>query len=243
MQKKEENENPSTKGSKFAFSDLDSSLDLDLWDKVSDDYLGTDSKIVFNTPTFNIRSDSDQSRRTLPSQTNTQTTITIPTGTGDYPIRIDISPEKTLETPKTPVCNKPRSRKNPGPPKFSRDRRFIDQVTLGTETSELVDSDDEPLITLSGSKSLQTMYPSASPSDYLTPIEDIPMHTTLVAETTQGSSSTPTSLTPKIAKISSPLVEISTDIQDDDGSDISSGIDTDVKREADSFHDRFNATY
>ena len=136
-------------------------------------------------------------------------------------------------------------KKESRPPKFYGDRRFIDQVTLGTETSELVDSDDEPLVIFSGSKSLQTQttYPSASPSDYLTPIEDIPWHPTLVAETTQGSSSTPTSLTPKIAKILPPLVEVSTDIQNDHGSDISSGIDTDVRREADCFHDRFNATY
>ena len=107
---------------------------------------------------------------------NTQTTTTIPTGTSDDPIRLDSSPEKTLETPKTPVSIKPRSRRNPGPPKFYGNKRFIDQVTLGTETISVVDSDDEPLITLSSSKSprTQTVYSTASPSDYLTPVEDIP---------------------------------------------------------------------
>ena len=109
---------PSTKGLKSAFSNLDSSLELDLWDKVIEDYLGTHSEIVCNTPTVNMHSDLDQSSCTLPSQTNTQTTITIPTGTGDDPIRIDSSPEKT-ETPKTPVCIKPRSRRNPGPLNFT----------------------------------------------------------------------------------------------------------------------------
>ncbi|XP_063717820.1 uncharacterized protein LOC134844924 [Symsagittifera roscoffensis] len=82
-----------------------------------------------------------------------------------------------------------------------------------------------------------------SPSDYLTPLEDIPFHPTLVAETTQGSSSTPSSMTPKIAVLSSPLEEVRPDIQDDDGSDISSVIDTEVRKEAESFHDILNANY
>ena len=113
-------------------------------------------------------------------------------------------------------------------------------MTLGAETTEIADSDDEPLISFSGSKSLQTTFSSDSPSDYLTPIEDILPHLTLVAETTQGSSSTPSSMTPKIAVLSSPLDEARTDIQD--GSDISTVIDTEGRKEADSFHDTFNAT-
>ena len=116
-------------------------------------------------------------------------------------------------------------------------------MTLGAETTEIADSDDEPLITFSGSKNLQTTFPSDSPSDYLTPLEDITFHPTLVAETTQGFSSTPSSMTPTIAVLSSPLGEVRPDIQDDDGSDISSGIDTEIRKEADSFHDLFNATY
>ena len=39
-----------------------------------------------------------------------------------------------------------------------------------------------------------------------------------------------------------PLEEVRPDIQDDDGSDISSVIDIEVRKEADSFHDTFNAT-
>ena len=199
---------PSFKGSKFAYTELDSSLELDHWDKVIDDYLGTDSEIVFNTPTFNIDSDLDQSGHTLASKTNIQTTSTLSTGTGDNTIRIDSSPEKTLETPKTPKSNKPRPRRNSDSPKFYGDRHFIDQVTLGAETIETADSDDKPLITFSGTKNLQTTFPSDSPSDYLTPLEDIHFHPTLVAETTEGSSSTPTSLTPKIAVLSSLVLSI-----------------------------------
>ena len=112
----------------------------------------TDAETACNTETVNLHSDLDQLRSTVPSQTNTQTTITIPTGTSDDPIRLDSSPEKTLETPKTAVSIKPRSRRNPGPPKFYGDRRFIDQVTLGTETNSVVDSDYEPLIMFSSSK-------------------------------------------------------------------------------------------
>ena len=116
-------------------------------------------------------------------------------------------------------------------------------MTLGTETGSVAESDDEPLITFSSLKSprTQTNYSTASPLDYLTPVEDIPRHPALVAETTQGPSSTPTSGRTNVASLPSPLVEVGTNIQDDDGSDISSGIDSDARREADSFHDRFNA--
>ena len=220
----------SSKSSKFDFNNLDSSLGLDLWDKVIDDYLGTEAETVCNSPTGNLHSDLDQPKSTAQSQTNTQTTITIPTGTSDDPIRVDSSPEKTLETPKTPISLKHRARRNPGPPKFYGDRRFIDQVTLGTETISAVDSDDEPLITFFGAKSPRPnlTYCTTSPLDYLTPIDEIPCHTTLVAETTQGQFSTPSSQATKIAWVSPPLVELTSNTQDDDGSDISSAIDTDV---------------
>ena len=233
-----------SKGSKFDFNNLDSSLELDLWDKVIDDYLGTEAETVCNTPTVNLHSDLDQPRSTVQSQTNTQTTFTIPTGTSDDPIRVDSSPEKTVETPKTPISSKLRARRNPGPPKFYGDRRFIDQVTLGTETISAVDSDDEPLITFSGAKSPRPnlTYCTTSPSDYLTPIDEIPRHTTLVAETTQDQFSTPSSQATRTAWVSPPLVEVTSNTQDDDGSDISSGIDTDVRREADNFHARYNTT-
>ena len=234
----------STKGSKFDFNSLDSSFELDLWDKVIDDYLGTEAETVCNTPTVNLHSDLDQPRSTVQGQTNTQTTITIPTGTSDDPIRVDSSPEKTVETPKTPLSFKHCAKRNPGPPKFYGDRRFFDQVTLGTETNSAVDSDDELLITFSSAKSPRSnlTYCTTSPSDYFTPIEEIPRHTTLVAETTQGPFSTPSSQATKAAWVSPPLVEVTSNTQDDDDSDIFSGIDADVRREADNFHDRYNNT-
>ena len=115
-------------------------------------------------------------------------------------------------------------------------------MSSGVAITETVDSDEEPLITFSGSKSLQTTFSSDSPSNYLTPLEDILPQLTLLAETTQGSTSTPSSITPKIEVLSSPLVETGLDIQDDEGSDISSVIDTEVRKETDRFHDNFNAT-
>ena len=117
-------------------------------------------------------------------------------------------------------------------------------MTLGTETTSAVDSDDELLITFSGAKSPRSnlTYCTTSPSDYLTPIDEIPRHTTLVAETTQGPFSTPSSQATKAAWVSPPLVEVISNTQDDDGSDISSGIDADVRREADNFYDRYNTT-
>ena len=158
---------PIFKGSKFAYFELDSSLYLDHWDKVIDDYLGTDSEIVYITPTYNIDSNLDQSARTLASEINTQTNTLSPMGTSDNPIRKESSPEKIIETPTTeiPKGNEPRSRRNPSPPKFYGDRRFIGLVALGAETSEIADSDEEPLITFSGSKNLQTTFSSDSPSD------------------------------------------------------------------------------
>ena len=78
---------PNTKGSKSTFNKLDSSLELDLWDKVIDDYLGTHAEIVCNTPTVNFQSDLDQLRSTFSSEINTQTTTTIPTGTSNDSIR------------------------------------------------------------------------------------------------------------------------------------------------------------
>ena len=117
-------------------------------------------------------------------------------------------------------------------------------MTLGTETNRAVDSDDELLITFSSAKSPRSnlTYCTTSPSDYLTPIEEIPRHTTLVAETTQGPFSTPSSQATKAAWVSPPLVEVTSNTQEDDGSDISSGSDADVRREADNFHDRYNGT-
>ena len=93
---------PIMKGSNSTFNNLDLSLELDLWDEVIGDYLGTDAETVCNTPPVNLHSDLDQLRSTLSSQMNTQTMTTIPTGTSDDPIRLDSSPEKTLETPKPP---------------------------------------------------------------------------------------------------------------------------------------------
>ena len=149
-----------------------------------------------------------------------------------------------METSKSPIPAKLRVRRNPGPPKFYGDRRFIDQVTLGTETISAVDSDDEPLITFSGGKSPKQnpSFCTTSPSDYLTPIDEIPRHTILVAETTQDDLSTPSSQATRTAWVSPPLVEVTSNTQDDIDSDISSDIDTDVRIEADNFHTRYNST-
>ena len=110
---------PNKKGSKSTFNILDSSLELELWDKVIDDYLGTDAETVCRTPTVNLHSDLDQLRSTLSNQMNTQTTTTTPTGTSDDPIRLNSSPEKTLETPKTPVSIKPAQEEIQVPSSFT----------------------------------------------------------------------------------------------------------------------------
>ena len=87
-----------------------------------------------------------------------------------------------------------------------------------------------------------TTYSLDSPSAYLTPLEDVLPKPTLVAETTQRSTSTTSSMNPKIAVISSPLVEILVYNQDDKRSDKSSIIHTEVRKEADNFHETFKAT-
>ena len=107
----------SFKGSKFAYSDLHSALDLDHWDKVIDDYLGTDSETVYNAQTYNSDSALDQSGRTLASKITTQTTSTSTAGTSDNPIRIESAPEKNPEIPpiETPKGKDPRPRRIQAP--------------------------------------------------------------------------------------------------------------------------------
>ena len=110
----------SFKGSKFAYSDLDSSLDLDHWNKVIDDYLGTDSETVYYAQTYNSDSALDQSGGTLASEITTHTTSTSPAGTSDNPFRIESSPEKKQEISpiETPKGNDPRHRRIHAPQSF-----------------------------------------------------------------------------------------------------------------------------
>ena len=158
---------------------------------------------------------------------------------------IESSPGKTTEAPPVEIPNgsEPHRRRNPGPPKLYGDRRFLIQVSSGATTTEILDSDEEPLITFAVSKSHTTAFSLESPSAYLTPLEDLLPQPTLVAETTQGSTSTYSSTKPKIAVLSSPLVEGTLDIQDDEWSNISSIIETEVRKDADSFHDQFNSLF
>ena len=205
--------------------------------------MGTDSEIVYNSQTFSSDSALDQSGRAPASESTPHSTSTSPAGLSDNPVRVESSPENNTEVPpvEPPNISEPRPRRNPGPPNLYGDRRFILQVSSAA-TTEIVDSDEEPLINFSGSKSLQTTFSSDSPSDYLTQLENLLPQPKLVADTKQGSTSTPSSITPKIAVLSSPLVQGGLDIQDNEGSDIISVIEIEVRKEADSFHDTFNAT-
>ena len=74
---------------------------------------------------------------------------------------------------------------------------------------------------------------------FLTPLEDIPPKPTLVAETTQGSHSTTSSMSTKIEVLCSPLQECPMVNKDDEVSDISSILDTEVRNEAENFHQTF----
>ena len=87
-----------------------------------------------------------------------------------------------------------------------------------------------------------TTYSLDSPSAYLTPLENVLPRPSLVAETTQGSTSTTSSINPKIAVISFPLVEVLVYNQNDKRSDIASIIHKEVRKKADNFHETFNAT-
>ena len=112
---------PSVKGSSFAYSDINSSLDLDHWDNVLEDYLGTDSENVLNSQSFGSDSALDQSGRFIANETPTLTSNASTAGTSNKPIRIESSPEKTTEVPsvEVPRCSVPRPRRNPGPPNFT----------------------------------------------------------------------------------------------------------------------------
>ena len=136
------------------------------------------------------------------------------------------------------------------------------QVSSGATSTEKLDSDEELLISFAASKSHKTVFSLESPSAYLTPLEGLlpqpafslespsayltPLEGLLPqpqpTKTTQGSTSNPSSIIPKIAVLSSALVEGVLDIQDDVRSDLSSIKETEVRKVADSFHDTFNAT-
>ena len=235
----------SFKGSKFAYSDLESSLDLDHWDRVIDDYLGTDSEIVYNSQTFSNDSSLDQSGRTLASETAPQTTSTSPAGTSDNPIRIESSLEKNTEVPPVDV---PKGSEPATSQKRSRPPRTLRRQAI--HHAFVIRSGDHGNCRLrrgTPDNLFRIKKPSNNifldyPSDYLTPLEDILPQPTLVAETTQGSTSFHSSTTPNIAVLSSLLVEGGLDIQDDEGSDISSVIETEVRKDTDSLHEAFNPT-
>ena len=184
------------KGSNFVKLDFSSSLDLDHWDNVLEDYLGTDPKAVHNSQPFSGDSALDQSRQTFTSKATFPAFITSTAGTSDNPISIESSPEKTTEAvTEVPMC------RNPGPPKFYGVRRFIEQVSPATTITDTLDSEEKQLIIFSATKKALTTNSLDSPLGYLTPLEDVLPKPTLVAETTQGSTSTTSSMNENCSQI------------------------------------------
>ena len=100
---------------------------------------------------------------------------------------------------------------------------------------DVVDSEVEPLIAFSSNNRCQASNTFESASALLTALAETPARPTLVAQTTQGSHSTASSVNPKIGVLCSPADELPMKKKEDAGSDIS-----ETRAEADIFHQKFS---
>ena len=177
----------------YVNSDLSSSLDLDLWDNLLEDYLGTDSGVHSKSQSFNPR-------RLLSGNHSTLDYLASNPATRENSIILESSPEKPTDLlPETTSYSSSHQRRNPGPPNFYGERRLIQQVLPLLAAIDVVDSEEEPFIAFSSNNRCQTINTIESAPAFLTPLEDIPARPTLVAETTQGSHSTTSPMYPKLA--------------------------------------------
>ena len=184
----------------YVNSDLSSSLDLDLWDNILEDYLGTDSGVHSKSQSFICESALDHPRRLLSGNHSTLDYLASFPATRENSIIIESSPEKPTDLlPETTSYSSSHQRRNPGPPNFYGERRLIQQVLPLLAAIDVVDSEEKPFIAFSSNNRCQAINTIESPSAFLTPLEDIPARPTLVAETTQGSHSTTSPMYPKLA--------------------------------------------
>ena len=244
-----------TQDSSRISSGSSSSLNLDSWDGIIDDYFDDVSN---NNIPQSHHSESNQSLSVIgtvesphpsserPANTDLREIVIIPDsteaeGSQDNPILLDSTPEPTVSPTIMPRHSRPR--RNVGPPQFLRNSRFIDLVLekddTGASASVFSSSPDIPRATFTVS----------SPSDLLTPLAEAPPRQILVAETTlswSSKNSLPT-VRPVISptkthfhdnsSVSQSAIQITKDSphEVDNCSEISSTIDSEMRAKLDDF--------
>ena len=156
-----------TKGFCYVNSDLSSSLDLDHWEYVLEDYLGTD---------FGVNSILSLSFVNSIWRLLSLGLFSIKSGHEREPNRYgEFSGEANRLSTRNSLIQLVPSEKEPRNSKFNRDRerRFIQHVLPLVAAKDVVDSEEEQLIAFSSSNRCQASSTFESPSAFLTPLEDI----------------------------------------------------------------------
>ena len=234
-----------------------SSLNLDSWDGIIEDYFddATNNNVPQNsytetnqglsitghaeTPALSSEGTANNDSREIVVIHDANTSV----GSQDNPIMIDSIPEQTTSV--TPKTRNSRPRRNVGPPQFYGNRRFIDVVQ---------EKDDLGAITSVFSQAPElSNFSVNSPSDLLTPLAEAPPRQILVAETTLSWSSRNSLPTGRLAasttktqllenslnsKLSDPTSK-DPSLEMDKYSEISSTIDSEVRANLDEFEDQF----
>ena len=241
------------------FSSGSSSLNLDSWDGIIEDYFDdvTNKNVPQNPhtesnqglsitgPAESLLLSSERTVNNDPREIVVIQDANTTEGSQDNPIMVDKIPEQTISA--TPKTRNSRPRRNVGPPQFYGNRRFIDVVQekddLGTSTSLFSPAPDSHRSTFSVN----------SPSDLLTPLAEAPSRQILVAETTLSWSSRNSLPTVRLAtsikkthfhenssdsNLTYPTSKDPT-LEVDDYSEISSTIDSEVRAKLDEFEDQF----
>ena len=177
------------------FSSGSSSLNLDSWDGIIEDYFDdvTNNNVPQNPHTESNQGlsitghvespllSSEWTANNDPREIVVIHDANTPEGLQDNLIMVDSIPEQTTSV--TPKTQNSRPRRNVGPPQFYGNRRFIDVVQekddLGAPTT----------VFSQATEFHSSTFAVNSPSDLLTPLAEAPPRQILVAETTLSWSS------------------------------------------------------
>ena len=249
-----------TQDSSRISSGSSSSLNLDSWDGIIDDYF---DDVTNNHIPQSLQSESNQglsvtgtvesphpsserSANTDPREIVIIHDATMTEGSQENPILVDSIPEHT-DSPKIKPRNS-RPRRNVGPPQFFGNRRFIEVVlekdNPGVSTSVFSSSPD----------SHRATFTVTSPSDLLTPLAEAPHRQILGTETTLSCSSKKSlpTVRPATSLTKTHLHENSSgsfaayqttkdpQLEVDNCSEISSTIDSEMRAKLDNFDNQFN---
>ena len=222
-----------SKGFLSIASETTSTLDLDHRDNILVDKLGPNSGVKSHSQSITLESSLD-SRRPLTDDQESTGNITLPLGTSDDPIDNESSPEKPAETTQIdPSYSLSRPRRNPGLTNFYGKRRFVEKISPSEVVDLMEASEEEPIFsffpaTNSGAKQLHGNFQLDSQSSFLTPFGDFPRKRSSIADTTQCSTTIPSSVDPHLVVLCSPENESQHDKTSLD-SDILSIIDSETR--------------